>query len=307
MDESEEILPFLVVRGAGHAPVNGRYAHDGFNGGKAKFKQVDGDSIIFFDVRWKMTDVDGTSGWIYEGRQDNSPLPPSEWDNVAPRYSNGAAPSLSLGTCRDVEVGDEVTTVQGSHDVDWSGRPQAAGSISRLGFGSGSTWKVGRLQGDWFFPTQFATLYAPLSVLGYVSFNGKKHRIAELSASSSPQQAVEEDEEVAVEAEIVGGYDEEWCDDQDVEKFRCPICLLVARDAMAHDCGSVLFCEVCWVKCLAEDSKCPVCRNDGASIVPAHFERRSIRNLLLKCSCGERLHVHDKAMVGWAENGRVSL
>ena len=44
-------------------------------------------------------------------------------------------------------------------------------------------------------------------------------------------------------AKILGGYDEEWCDEEGVERFKCAICLLVARSAMAHKCGSVLFCK----------------------------------------------------------------
>ena len=39
-----------------------------------------------------------------------------------------------------------------------------------------------------------------------------------------------------------------------VERFKCAICLLVARDALAHECGSVLFCESCWKKCMAKET-----------------------------------------------------
>ena len=40
--------PFLVVAGAGYAPVNGRYVHDGTYAGKPRYKQVSGNSIIYF-------------------------------------------------------------------------------------------------------------------------------------------------------------------------------------------------------------------------------------------------------------------
>ena len=267
--------------------MNGRYAPDGFHGGKAKFKQVEGDSIIFFDGRWKMTDEDDTGGWIYESRQSNSPLPPSEWEIAVPGY--GAAPSLSLGTCRDLQEGDEVTTVQDDSEADWSGFPA---ELSTFHFSPSQNLKVGSVHGDWFSPGGWFPLCAPLSALGYVSFHGKKHRITELSASSSPQQAGGKDE--VVEVEIVGGYDEDWCDDQDVEKYRCAICYQVARNAMAHECGSSLFCEGCWRQCMDKDSKCPLCRQDGSRTAPAYADRRRIHNLLVKCNCGARMNLCDK-------------
>ena len=34
---------------------------------------------------------------------------------------------------------------------------------------------------------------------------------------------------------------------QEAMRSRCPICLQVAKDALAHECGE-LFCEMCWVR-----------------------------------------------------------
>eukprot|EP00438_Fugacium_kawagutii_P036814 Skav228614 [mRNA] locus=scaffold2037:67581:68275:+ [translate_table: standard] len=51
-----------------------------------------------------------------------------------------------------------------------------------------------------------------------------------------------------------------------MERFQCAICFCTARDAMVHECGAALFCELCWVKWQAENSNCPVCRENGSSI-----------------------------------------
>ena len=44
---SEASTPFLVVTGAGHPPVNGRYALDGRFSGRPKYKQA----VFFFLFR----------------------------------------------------------------------------------------------------------------------------------------------------------------------------------------------------------------------------------------------------------------
>ena len=93
----------------------------------------------------------------------------------------GAAPSVSLGTCRDLEQGDKVTIVKRYEDLDWSGCPES-GQEQRLSF-SQTPWTVTlhrlrRLKGDWFYPSEFPEKVAPLSALGLVNLNGKEHRIS---------------------------------------------------------------------------------------------------------------------------------
>lgn len=288
--------PFVVVRGAGHPPVNGRYANVGFHEGKPKYKQVEGESIIFFEADlWRLNDEENTRQRKYDGpssgAERNGVTPPREWVAFNSRY--GSAPTLSFGSSRDLREGDVVTIVKDDTEVDWSGCPEDGEDSegSRLSFRPPWTVTVQRIvSGAWFYPTLFPQLVAPLSAVGLVSLAGKMHRVAEAQeASGGANGSVDE-------PEVTGGYDEEWFSEQEVERFRCPICFLVARDAMAHDCGAVLFCETCWVKCMAEDSKCSVCRKDGSTVAPAHFERRAIRNLLVKCpnGCGENFQLYDK-------------
>eukprot|EP00439_Symbiodinium_sp_Y106_P071401 s1715_g12.t2 len=79
------------------------------------------------------------------------------------------------------------------------------------------------------------------------------------------------------------GYDENWVCPEEVERFKCPICCLVARDAVSHECGASLFCEGCWTNWMTRDHRCPSCRTDASTVAAAHFDRRTIRNLMLKC------------------------
>ncbi|CAK8996809.1 unnamed protein product [Durusdinium trenchii] len=292
--------PFLVVTGAGHSAVNGRFAHVGFHERKPKYRQLGGDSIIFFEAGlWRLNDEENTRQRKYDGARGDTPLPPARWEQLGQRYGN--APSLSLGTSKDIQVGDSVVIVKDDADVDWSNCPEISASSRRLLFSPPWTLTVHRLQGDFFYPTNFPESFAPLAALGQVHLMGKPHRLlppaSATTSRSSTAAPASPAESSAERPEVTGGYDEDWAlDPAEVDKLKCPICMLVARNAMAHDCGSVLFCEMCWVKCLAEDSKCPVCRKDGSSIAPAHFERRAILNLMVKCpnNCGESFNLCDK-------------
>ena len=127
----EDSTPFLVVAGAGHSPVDGRYAQDGFREGKPKFKKVGGEFIIFFRWgMWKLGAEEDTTVWLYESSTGGpgspttptnsggaSSMPPSAW--VAAQAKHGPAPSVSLGTCRDLQEGDVVTIVKHHEEVDW--------------------------------------------------------------------------------------------------------------------------------------------------------------------------------------------
>lgn len=92
------------------------------------------------------------------------------------------------------------------------------------------------------------------------------------------------------------GYDEDWENPEEAQKAKCSICLCVARDALNHECGE-LFCEACWIKCQAEDEKCPVCRQDGSTnVAPAYANRRAILNLMMRCpnKCGQCFSLREK-------------
>jgi len=262
--------------------------------GRPKYKQVGGNSIIYFSSGvWRLNDEENMQQRKYDGAQNDTPTPPNQWVQVDSNH--GAAPKLSVGTWRDIQEGDTVTLGKRHEDVDWSGCP--VNSAGRLRF-SPSPWSitVQRVQGQWFYPAEFETLIAPLAALGTVNLMGETYQVAEvMSSSSRPEQKTAEKGQKGKE-KILGGYDEEWSSGQDVQKYKCAICLLVARDAVVHECGSDLFCEGCWKRCMAKDSKCPVCRKDGASIVPAHFERCSILNLKVKCpnQCGRSVPLHEK-------------
>eukprot|EP00427_Karlodinium_veneficum_P004298 CAMPEP_0169171638 /NCGR_PEP_ID=MMETSP1015-20121227/62850_1 /TAXON_ID=342587 /ORGANISM="Karlodinium micrum, Strain CCMP2283" /LENGTH=186 /DNA_ID=CAMNT_0009244905 /DNA_START=81 /DNA_END=641 /DNA_ORIENTATION=- len=77
LDEQFEAAVILIVEGAGGigASMNGRYMQNGTHFGRPKFKQVDGDAIVYFDGHWKMNDVDSTAEWYYEA--PDGPRPPA--------------------------------------------------------------------------------------------------------------------------------------------------------------------------------------------------------------------------------------
>ena len=175
-------LPFLVVRGAGHAPVNGRYAHVGVHNGKPKYKKVDGESIIYYWLdRWMLHHEDSTFGWLYETMEGNSELPPFQWQTLHDARIAPPAPNLSFGSFEDLQVGDEVTFVHSSLDFDWTG----CSSDRRLIFGPGYPVIIHRIDGAWFFPTNFPDMAAPLAALGSVKLRGTEHPIAGAESSAS--------------------------------------------------------------------------------------------------------------------------
>lgn len=107
-----------------------------------------------------------------------------------------------------------------------------------------------------------------------------------MSAPSEPLQPVPHPD---------GGHDEQWLDVAEANSMQCPICMCVARDALAHDCGN-LFCDLCWTRWIAENPSCPVCREDGQGIVRAPRDQRKILNLMIRCplGCDETFRLGDK-------------
>jgi len=302
---SVEPPPFFVVRGAGLSSVNGRYAHVGSHGGRPKYRKVDGEAILFFEAGvWRLNTEENTNQRCYDGVDRTAAFPPSDWETID--RDDHPAPTVSMGTWQDLQVGDKVTFKEGDGAADWSGSPTAVpGEPGRsphsLSYSAGDSQCIREISGEFFFSQVWQRLYAPLDALGVVQLRGTDHCIKPAvrrgrgdrgaSEAASPPRTEHQD----VTEEVTGGYDEDWV--EDVERFKCPICLQVARNAISHDCGSALFCELCWVISQADDEKCPVCREDGRTVAPSYFERRSIKNLMVKCpnACGGTFALHDKA------------
>ena len=306
--ESPSEPPFIVVRGAGDPRHNGRYAKVGTHSDEPKYQKLGGSAIMFYESDlWRLFHEDDTSRRFYDGPSARTPLPTSGWRAINERADGvqcAPAPTVSFGSYHDLQAGDKVYIAKTSTEADWSGCPQS----DHLYFSEfARTWTVHQVQGDWWFPEEFPHKIAPLSALGFVKFNDQRHSIAAqrtlsssasaparafaASTAASSGQASPQPEQVEED-----GFDEEWCPDQDVERFRCCICMSVARNAMVHECGAVLFCEMCWVKCQQDSDNCPVCKQDGSSMVPAHGDRRLIRNLMIMCpnKCGERIPLCEK-------------
>ncbi|CAE7403285.1 traf6-b [Symbiodinium sp. CCMP2592] len=295
--------PFFIVGGAGsdaqHSRVNGRYACVGIFMGKPKYKQVDGEGILYWRDYWKLNYTDGARVWYYAYYPDSdSSLPPTgTWTTFA--YSNRLAlpaPEVSIGRTEDYGVGDRVVFMR-------------SGSLS---YGPGCTAEVGQIREDGFFsPTGSETLWVPLSSVTLDHAHEDHEGDSQLQASepsegegshadvessleqdsatggSGDEEDSEGSESEAAPADAFEcGHDEDWTNPDEVERFKCPLCLMVARDALSHHCGGSLFCDECWTRCLVRDDKCPNCREDSSTVVPAHFERRSIRNLRINCPSG---------------------
>ena len=91
----------------------------------------------------------------------------------------------------------------------------------------------------------------------------------------------------------MAGHDEQWAEEVD-EDYRCPICLLVARDAVAHSCGK-LFCAHCWAQCAVQKELCPLCQ-EGGEAAPAHRDRKAILNVNIRCplECDQAFRLGNK-------------
>ena len=166
--------------------MNGRYAHVGVHDDKPKYKKVDGDAIIYYDRsvgHWFLNNADIISFGRYRSDERNPELLSvlGQWV-----WFHGArpAPNLSLGSLEDLQAGDEVTIVHGDRDVDWTGCPEESEG-SRLSFSPPWSVTIQRIQGAWFYPTNFRSMTAPLNALGRVKLLGKEHRIFAAAAESS--------------------------------------------------------------------------------------------------------------------------
>ena len=307
--------------------MNGRYARaEDFNG-KPKFRQVGGSGTLHFDDGWKIKAAE-TSDGLYSHPDVLAVLPPSgEWT-----LSGSEVPIVLSPVHVPISTAPRFLWVQGAggsgeatngcyvHIGSSNGKPKYWQMEGKSIIFFRRQWKITDEDDErgWYYqhpdrsaqspPTEGWTTEGYMGSAAPPSLHAQqrlsRENLPTTAAAAGVQRVSPQATTAAVSLEtpeVTGGYDEDWADPAEVDKLKCPICMLVARNAMAHDCGSVLFCEMCWVKCLAEDSKCPVCRKDGSSIVPAHFERRAILNLMVKCpnNCGESFNLCDKA--GWAK------
>ena len=78
------------------------------------------------------------------------------------------------------------------------------------------------------------------------------------------------------------GHDEKW-DQEPPEELYCPVCLLVARDAVSHVCGNV-FCAACWEKWEKKgDRTCSLC-GQGGSVAPDYRSKKdTVLGNVLSC------------------------
>eukprot|EP00438_Fugacium_kawagutii_P028437 Skav226821 [mRNA] locus=scaffold606:116024:125447:- [translate_table: standard] len=267
------VSPLRVSHAGGRgSSVNGRYVPTDSYNGKPKYRQQNGQAIIYFDVFWKINFRDDCRGWYYSHPHHDAVVPPrGEWTTEG--YSGGDA-DPAPEVVRAFDVGDLVRFVN-VEDLQWSSVPGPSVTPAL-----GSAFTISEVRGEW--------------------FQDASNHWGPLSSVEVCQEAV-----VAVESDDWGpGYDEIWISPEapwksgeghEAEKSKCPICLLVARNALAHECGE-LFCEDCWVRCQAEDDRCPVCRQDAQNVAPACANRRSILNLQIACpkKCGQVCCLGDK-------------
>lgn len=77
---------------------------------------MDGTSIIFFTAgKWRLNDEEITDERCYDGMQGDVPMPPDAWVQTHHRY--GTVPQVSVGTGRDLLVGDVVSIVKGQDEA----------------------------------------------------------------------------------------------------------------------------------------------------------------------------------------------
>ena len=183
-----------------------------------------------------------------------------------------------------IRVGDRVRFTQEAGDVSFSGCPGRT-----LAFSVGDTYVVREVREGWFTTRQWENLWAPL---GAVEPDTAAEAASEPSSSGQRPAAAPA---AAPSESLEAGHDEQWLDPAEATSMQCAICLSVARNALAHDCGN-LFCELCWTRWVAENPSCPVCREAGDTIVKAPRDRRKILNLMVRCplGCEETFRLGDK-------------
>lgn len=252
----------LSHAGGRGSQVNGRYVPTETFNGRPKFRQINGSGIIYYDSFWKINFHDDTGGWYYSHPLPNVVPPIGDWTTQG--YGGEDADPAPL-LMRSFDVGNLVKFVNLDEEL-WDACP-----MPRLSPSLGSAYNIAQIQDEWF---------------------------QDRSSHWGPLRAVELSHEMGTEPPVdwtPAGYDETWVSAEEAEKSKCPICFMVARNALAHECGE-LFCEDCWVKCQGEDERCPVCRQEGHEVAPAYANRRAIQRLQIVCpnKCGQVLCLSDK-------------
>jgi hypothetical protein len=87
----------LEVSGAGGvgAPVNGIYTYCGYFEKKPKFRQVEGEGVIYFDEEWKINYRDDVEGWYY-CHSSQTQMPPTGLWTTDGYHDNDADPAPTL-------------------------------------------------------------------------------------------------------------------------------------------------------------------------------------------------------------------
>lgn len=92
------VSPLRVSHAGGRgSSVNGRYVPTDSYNGKPKYRQQNGQAIIYFDVFWKINFRDDCRGWYYSHPHHDAVVPPrGEWTTEG--YSGGDAdPAPEVG------------------------------------------------------------------------------------------------------------------------------------------------------------------------------------------------------------------
>lgn len=265
LDSADEDSVAVRVIGAGGrgGATNGFYHYAGYHMQRPYYQLQEGNSIIYFDGRWKISDRGSKSGWIYSHPDDSQPTAPKgRWTTDG--YSRGDAdPAPQIFSFK---AGSKVKFVKADSEVDWADCPGEHLPFSRNVVTT--IFGIRRL----YFRSSSPLLWAPLRAIQMVQVDSEDE--CEEDAYEQEGMVCEED----------GGYDEEFVNPDLAEDFKCAVCMLIARDATCHPCGAI-FCNSCWVRWLRQGKNCPSCRQDGAGD-PAHRDRRNILNLIIKCQEG---------------------
>ncbi|CAE7224443.1 ppi1 [Symbiodinium natans] len=257
----QRVLPHITVgsvvrvRDAVSSPTHG-WGHVQ-RGERGRVREIDGRSLVI--------DFPSHSGWNAEMGE-------------VELCEDEATDTATLST-EDFQRGMRVRCIRDDVAADWSGCPP-----QRLHFSYGTVFTIGEIQGRFFRPREFESLWAPLSAVRPAAGAEAGRRGGRIRAETDGQ-----------ESQVRSGHDEEWLDAEAAQVFNCPICMLVCRQALMHSCR-VITCESCWQSSTAQDPRCPVCRQDGEPAVAAYEKRWEIDKLELKCpnGCGEHVVLKDK-------------
>ena len=84
--------------------------------------------------------------------------------------------------------------------------------------------------------------------------------------------------------EMFGGYDCEFVEPPpSVFQTECPICHLILREPFLVSCCGTHYCHTCIQQLQADNSPCPICREDNFDVFPNKGLNRSLKQLQVYC------------------------